>query len=195
MTLNCRTWPALFEPVFVFFERTAGVQHGFVTERDGGEVADAEVDARHTVAGGVAGVDLNATDDVQPPDTVFVHRTDLLDVLDDPTSRADNVVLTKDEIGPAVFEVCAFREANAVVRGVVLEAGLLKRDRRTRVVAVVFAVAGRIRVRVPVSALAVPTGERLTGFLKNSLCSKIGDFWHHERRSLSNELDCECRSA
>ena len=106
---------------------------------------------------------------MQPPDAVFVHRTDLLDVLDGSTDRADNVLLAEDEIGPAVFEVRAFREPNAVVRGVVFKARLLERDRRAWVVAVVFAVAWRIRVRVPVSALAVPTPERLTEFLENSL--------------------------
>jgi hypothetical protein len=100
---------------------------------------------------------------------VFVHRTNLLDVLDGSTDRADNVVLAENEVRPVLLKILAFREADAVVRGVVLEARGLERDRRARMLVVVFAVAGWIRVLVPVSALAVPTGERLTEFLENSL--------------------------
>ncbi len=40
--------------------------------------------------------------------------------------------------------------------------------------------------------LSVPRGEGFSEFLQNALCSKIEDFWHHERLRLSNELDCEC---
>jgi hypothetical protein len=159
----------LGEVVFVLFERPAGVQHGFVAIRDGGDIADAEVDTRHTVAGCVGGFDLDATDDMQPPDAVFVHRTNLLNVLDGPAGRSDNVVLAEDEIAPRLLEVRTFREAEAVVRGVVLEARRLERDRRAGMVVAVVAVAGRIRVLVLVSALAVPTGERLTELLENSL--------------------------
>jgi hypothetical protein len=53
----------------------------------------------------------------------------------------------------------------------------------------VFAVAGRSGTVVAVLTLTEPAGECFSEFFENALCSKIEDFWHHERRSLSNELD------
>jgi hypothetical protein len=100
---------------------------------------------------------------------VFVHGSDLLDVLDGRTARADNVVLAKDEVAPTVLEVLPLREPDALVRGVVLEARLLERDRRTRMLVVVFAVAGRVRSLVPAASMPVPRRERFTEFGKNSL--------------------------
>jgi len=81
------------------------------------------------------------------------------------------------------------RESNAVVLGVEFEAGSFERDRGTRVVVAVFAVAGRICSRISVASFAVPPTERFSEFLKDSLCSKIEDFWHHENLRFSNELD------
>ena len=40
----------------------------------------------------------------------------------------------------------------------------------------VFAVAGRVRFRVPIAAMPVPRRERLTEFGENPLCSKIEIF-------------------
>jgi hypothetical protein len=67
------------------------------------------------------------------------------------------------------FGVPSFRESKVAVLRIVFEAVLFERDRRTRMVAVVFAVAGRVRVLVPVVAVAVPTLERLSEFFKHSL--------------------------
>jgi hypothetical protein len=92
------------------------------------------------------------------------------------SALSTNVVPAAVEIGPSLLEVLPFREADAVVRRVVDKSRRLERGRRARMFVVVRAVAGRIRVLVSVSVLAVPTGERLTEFLKNSLYSKIGDF-------------------
>jgi hypothetical protein len=134
-----------------------------------------------------------ATDDVQSPLATVVDGPNLLNVLD--VCVGVGFVLAEDEVPPPVFEVAAFREADTPVLGVVLEAVLFERDRRARVLVAVLAVCWRIRVLVPVLPMAVPRVERLSEFLNNSLCSKISDFWHHERRGLSNELDCALRSA
>jgi hypothetical protein len=100
-----------------------------------------------------------------------------------------SLVLAEDEIRPVLLEGGAFAESNPVVSGVKFEAFGLERDRASRVFVAVFAVARRVRPCVSVASFAVPAVERLSEFLKDSLCSKIGDFWHHERLRLSNELD------
>lgn len=81
----------------------------------------------------------------------------------------DGVVLAEHEVGPSIFEVLSFREAKATVLDVVLEPRRLERDSRAWVLAVAFAVAGRVCFRVPVFALAEPAGERFSEFSKNSL--------------------------
>ena len=98
---------------------------------------------------------------MQAPYAVFVHGAHLLDVLDGCSARADNIVLTKDEVAPAVFEVLSLRKSNPVVRGVMLESSLLERDRRAWMLVVVFAVAWRVRFLVPVAPMPVPRRERL----------------------------------
>jgi len=100
-----------------------------------------------------------------------------------------SVEFTEDEVGPIRFEIRPFREADAVILGVEFESGSFERDRRTRVIIVVFAVAGWARSRVSVASFAVPPAERFSEFLKDSLCSKIEDFCHHENLRFSNELD------
>lgn len=106
-------------------------------------------------------------DDVQAPLAVFVHGTDLLDVLDE--NVRVGFVSTQNEVGPVCFRVAPLREADVAVFGVVLEAVFFERDRRARVVVVVFAVAGRVRSLVPVVVVAIPAVERLIEFFKNSL--------------------------
>jgi len=91
--------------------------------------------------------------------------------------------------------VTALREPDAPVLGVVLESVLFERDRGPGMLVAVLAVCWRVRFRVPVLPMTVPTFERFSELLDNSLCSKISDFWHHERLRLSNELDCALRSA
>jgi len=59
---------------------------------------------------------------------VFVG-TNLLNVLDRRCRRANDLVLTEYEIGAIVLGVSTLRESETVVRGVVLEASLLERDR------------------------------------------------------------------
>jgi hypothetical protein len=76
-----------------------------------------------------------------------------------------------------------------LVLGIELESGGFERDCGTRVFVAVFAVLRWVCSRVTVASFAVPAVERLSEFLKDSLCSKIEDFWNHERQSLSNELD------
>jgi len=53
--------------------------------------------------------------------------------------------------------------------GVEFEASIFERDRAAGMFVAVFAVAGRIRVRISVASFAVPAVERLSEFLKNAL--------------------------
>jgi len=66
---------------------------------------------------------------MQSPLAVFVHGTNLLNVLDRRCKRANDLVLTEHEVKPTVLEVFTLREPETVVRGVMLEASLLERDR------------------------------------------------------------------
>jgi len=61
------------------------------------------------------------------------------------------------------------RESDAVVLGVEFEASGFERDRGTRMVVAVFTVTGRVRSRISIASFAVPTVERFSEFLKDSL--------------------------
>src|SRR5699024_8481904 len=78
----------LSEVVVVLFESSTGIQQGFVTERDGSDIADPEVHTRRAVAGRFGDFDFDTTDNVESPHTVFVDGTHLLDVLDRRSLRA-----------------------------------------------------------------------------------------------------------
>jgi hypothetical protein len=52
------------EVVVVLFECATGVQQGLVSDRDGGEVADTEVNAHYPIAGRLRVASFDATDDV-----------------------------------------------------------------------------------------------------------------------------------
>jgi len=127
---------------------------------------------------------------VQFPLATSPNHSDLLNALHGgKVNIGPGLVLTEGEIRPILLEVRAFAESNPVVLGVEFEASGFERDRASRVFVVVFAVSGRVCFRVSVASFAVPAVERFSEFLKDSLCSKISDFWHHERLRLSNELD------
>lgn len=108
-----------------------------------------------------------ATDDVEPPLTVFVDSTHLLDVLD--CHVRIGFIGTQDEIRLVGLRIAPFREAEVAILVVMFEAVCFERDRRTRMLAVMFAVAGRVRSLVSVVAVAVPAGERLSEFFEDSL--------------------------
>jgi hypothetical protein len=101
------------------------MQHHFVLERDGGVVADPEVDPGGCVTGGI-GINEVAADDVEPPAAVFVDGPHLLDVLD--LHVRANFVLAQHEIRPRLLQVPPLREPDLLVLGVVLESRLLERD-------------------------------------------------------------------
>ena len=79
------------------------------------------------------------------------------------------LVCTEDEVRPVRFEIRSLRESDAVVLGVEFEASGFERDRGTRMVVAVFTVTGRVRSRISIASFAVPTVERFSEFLKDSL--------------------------
>ena len=101
------------EVVFVFLEQTTGIQQRSVARRHGGDVADPEVHAGRAVPGRFSDFDWDFAHDMEPPDTVFVDGTNLLDILDGSPTWADDVVLSKNEVAPTVFEIFALREPDA----------------------------------------------------------------------------------
>ena len=194
----------LREVVAILLQVVARIQVGVLgTVCDSGEVADTEVNTSRFVTGGSGCLNVMFADEVEfpSPRRLVVDGANLLQVLDgDPGA----CFVFDEDVLPCLrvfFVIRALREANPVVLGVVFDAVLFPRYRRTGVffvdavalvVVVVFlAVAGRIRTVVGLS-LSVPRVEGFSEFLQNALCSKIEDFWHHVRLRLSNELDCEC---
>jgi len=157
----------LLEVVVVLFECAAGVQQGLVSDRDGGKVADAEVDTCHPVAGRVRIASVDATDDVQLPLLTGPDRSDLLDVLY-VHIRAGGV-LAENEVRPRLFEIRSFRESNPVVVGVVFETVLFECDRRAGMLVALLAVAGWVRVPVAILTVGVPRVERFSQFFENCL--------------------------
>jgi len=169
------------EVVPVLFQSVAGVQVGFLgTVCDCRKVADTEVDARCFVAGCGRRLDFVFADEMEFPSLLrrVVDGPDLLEVLDfyaGPSFVLDKHVLPRFRV---FFVICAFREADTVVFGVVFDAVLLPRHRRTRVffvdaaalvVVVVFlAVAGWIRSIIGCS-LTVPRVEGFSEFFQNAL--------------------------
>jgi hypothetical protein len=117
------------------------------------------------------------------PAVAVPDGTHLLDVLH--LYIRAGFVLQEDEVRPLLLQVEALGEAELTVLVVVFDAFLLPRDGRARVAVATLPVAGWVVAVVGV----VPAGERFSKFFENSLCSKIEDFWHHENRRFSNELD------
>jgi DNA-binding transcriptional regulator YdaS (Cro superfamily) len=109
-------------------------------------------------------------DDMQAPLAAFGHGTDLLDVSD--RNVGTGLVLAEDEVRPVLFDVLAFRGLDTAVLWIVFEVVGFERDRALWVGVAVFAVAWRVRSRVPVPSMSVPTIERLTEFSEDSLCPK-----------------------
>ena len=113
----------------VFFQGVARIQQGFVTDRDGSRVADAEVNARCLLTRLVVCVDGDFTDEVQFPLRTVPDGTHLLYVFYvGQVGGWASLVFTEDEVGPPVFQVLAFREADLLVFGVELEAVFFERD-------------------------------------------------------------------
>ena len=99
-----------------------------VTDCDGGEVTDSEVDACHPVAGGIGVLDFDVADEVSFPPVAVPDRPDLPDVLY--VYVRVGGVFTENEATPSVFQFSALRESNPGLVGVVLEAVLFEDDRR-----------------------------------------------------------------
>lgn len=108
--------------MFGLFEPFTGEQHGFVTKRNSGDVANAEVPARRSVAGRFD-LGFMPANEVEPPLAVLKDRAYLLDVLD--CNVRIGVVGTQDEVGAVVLRVPTFRETDVAVLFVVLEAVFL----------------------------------------------------------------------
>ena len=161
----------LAEVVVVLFQAVERVQLAvtvFVGEC--GEVSDAEINAHRLFTRGFRHIDLDFTHEVQLPLLASPDGPDLPDVLHTgEVNIGPHLVLTEGEVRPARFQIGAFRESDAIVLGVEFEASGFERDRGTRMVVAVFPVAGRVRSRVSVAPFAVPTVERLSEFLKDSL--------------------------
>lgn len=80
-------------------------------------------------------------DDMQPPLSVFVDRTNQLDVLD--FGVRSGFIFAQKKVRPMRFEVPPFRETDTSVLRVVLEAVFFECDGRTWVVVAVFSVSVR----------------------------------------------------
>ncbi len=135
------------EVVLVLFKRVTGVQHVFVRERERGDVLDAKVDARHTVACGIVGFEFDFADEVEfpfvavPDGANVLHRLDFREV-----NIGTSLILTEQEVREVFFQIRAFREPNTIVLGVVFETVCFERDRTTWSFVAVFAVSGWIRL-------------------------------------------------
>jgi len=140
--------PLFLEVVIILFECATGIQQSVVANRNGGEVADTEVDTGHSVAGWVRVVSFDVTHNMQLPVGAGPDSSDLLDVLDGHIRV--NSVLTENKVLTPIFQILPLRESNPIVVGVVLEPILFERDRRAWVVITVLAVAGRVRLLVTV---------------------------------------------
>jgi hypothetical protein len=115
--------------VSVFFQGVAGIQQGFVTDRDSSSIADAEVNTCGFLTRLVVCVDGDFAHEVQFPLFTVPDCTHLLDgFYVGQVVVWTGIVFTEDEITPAVFQVRSFREANLLVFGIELEAVFFERD-------------------------------------------------------------------
>ena len=154
--------------MLVLFQHVPRIQLGVsIVVGDGEVVLDAEVDTRRVVAGCVLDGDFDLADEVKFPAVAVPHGSHLLDVLHGHVRSC--FVLSEDEVRAMILQVETLAQTELVVFGIVLDAFLLPRHGRARMVVSVFAVAGWVGVFVSALACFVPTGERLSKLFENSL--------------------------
>ncbi len=85
----------LAEVVCVLFQRVARIQQGFITDRDGRRIADAEVNTSRLLTRRVSGFNANFADEVQFPVVTVPDDADLL------YRRCEATVLGLDPEGEA----------------------------------------------------------------------------------------------
>ncbi len=153
------------EVVPVLFQPVARIQVGFFRAvGNGGEIADAEIDASGFLTGSVWSFTLVCADDVKLPATFrpVVDGTHLLDILN---SRVRSSLIFNQHVLPrfrVLFVIRTFRQANFVVFLSWLNPVTIL------IVVVAFTIAQRVRTIVGVAFL-IPRVKTFSKLLQNSL--------------------------